>query len=186
MTAGTDSVRIQSSVHSAGGGRVPGEVVSTAWDLTKADPGDGQGFTVAAPCRPQDLTAAVVEAPDAAAPSWRLTLRNDAATACALEGYPQVRAQRAGVLLATAVPTLSGTAGGVRKAPVAPIIVLSPDATASAIIEQSAASAAGSCPRSDRLAVTLPTGASLGLLPAQLAGCGLAVHPLVGNVRGSD
>jgi hypothetical protein len=64
--------------------------------------------------------------------------------------------------------------------------VLSPQATAAAIIEQSAASAAGSCPRSDQLAVTLPNGTSLGLLPAQLSGCGLAVHPLVGNARGSD
>jgi hypothetical protein len=186
LTTGADSVRIQASVHSAASGRVPGEVVSTAWDLSAAVLGDGQSFSVAGPCLPDDLAGAVVEVPDAAVPSWRLTLRNRAATACGLEGYPQVRAQLAGVPLATAVPTLSGTAGGITKAPVPPIIVLSPDATASAIIEQSAVSATGSCPRADQLAVTLPTGASLGLLPAGLAGCGLAVHPLVGNARGSD
>jgi Protein of unknown function (DUF4232) len=194
LTAGTDTVRIQASVqasvqpsfHSTASGGVPGEVISTAWDLSEVDPGQGFSFTVANPCLPTELTAAVTEVPDAAAPSWRLTLRNDSDTACALEGYPQVRAQRAGTTLTTAVHTLSGTAGGLTHTLVPPIIVLSPQATAAAIIEQSAASAAGSCPRSDQLAVTLPNGVSLGLLPARLAGCGLAVHPLVGNVRGSD
>lgn len=186
LTAGADTVRIQASVQSARAGRVLGEVISTAWDLTDADPGDGHSFTVAGPCLRKDLRVTVTEAPDAAAPSWRLMLRNRAATACALEGYPQVRAQLAGAPLTIAVPTLSGTAGGVTKAQVPPIIVLSPDATAAALLEQSAASAAGSCQQSDRLAVTLPNGASLGLLPARLSACGLAVHPLVGNVRGTD
>jgi hypothetical protein len=186
LTVGADTVRIQASVQSASAGRVRGEVISTAWDLTDADPGDGQSFTVAGPCLRKDLTATVVEAPDAAAPSWRLILRNGARTACALEGYPQVQVQRAGASLTTAVLTLSGTAGGITTRPVPPIIVLSPGAAASAILEQSSASAAGSCQRSDRLAVTLPNGVSLGLLPAQLSACGLTVHPLVGNVRGSD
>jgi len=186
LTAGADTVRIQASVQSSAAGRVRGEVISTAWDLTDAHPGDGHSFTVAGPCLRKDLRASVTEAPDALAPAWRLMLRNAAATACALEGYPQVRAQLAGTPLTIAVPTLSGTAGGVTKTQVPPIIVLSPDATAAAIIEQSAGSAAGSCQQSDRLAVTLPNGASLGSVPARLAACGLAVHPLVGNVRGSD
>lgn len=186
LTVGAETVRIQASVQSAAPGRVRGEVISTAWDLSDADPGDGQSFTVAGPCLRKDLTASVVEVPDAAAPSWRLILRNRARTACALEGYPQVRVQRAGTSLTTAVQTLSGTAGGISTRPVPPIIVLSPGATASAIIEQSSASAAGSCQRSDRLAVTLPNGVSLGLVPAELSACGLTVHPLVGNVRGSD
>ncbi|MDQ1738975.1 MAG: hypothetical protein QOE53_627 [Pseudonocardiales bacterium] len=186
LTVGADTVRIQASVQSAVSGRARGEVISTAWDLSDADPGEGHSFTVAGPCLRKDLTATVTAAPDAAAPSWRLVLRNGAPTACALEGYPQVRAQLAGTPLSTAVLTLSGTVGGITKQPVPPIIVLSPGATASAIIEQSGASAAGSCQRADRLAVTLPNGVSLGLLPAELSGCGLAVHPLVGNVRGSD
>jgi uncharacterized protein DUF4232 len=185
LTAGADTVRIQASVQNTASGRVRGEVISTAWDLSEAQPGDGHSFTVAAPCEPKDLIVTVVGVPGAAAPSWRLALRNRTAIACALEGYPQVRAQAARAVSTTGMQTLSGTVGGITKAAVPPIIVLSPDATASAILEQSAATAAA-CPRSSRLTVTLPDGVPLGLLPADLSTCGLVVHPLVGNVRGSD
>ncbi|MDQ1722784.1 MAG: hypothetical protein QOI26_2518 [Pseudonocardiales bacterium] len=186
MTAGMDSVRIQVSVNSSPLGGVPGAVVSTVWELSDRDGAAGFGAPVAEACVRKDLAATVTPVPDAAAPSWRLAMRNRTETACALEGFPQVRAQRNGATLTTALHTMSGTAGGVTKARVPPIIVLSPGATASAIIEQSSASAAGSCLHSDQLAVTLPNGVSLGQVPAELSGCGLAVHPLVGNARGSD
>lgn len=186
MTGGANTVRIQASVYESPLGGVPGEVVSTTWDLSAADPGDGYTFTVAEPCRRRDLAVTVSAVAGAATPSWRLSLRNGTDTACALEGYPRIRAQRGDTTLTTAAHTLSGTIGGLTKSPVPPIVVLSPGATAAAIIEQSAVSAAGSCQRSDRLAVTLPNGVSLGQVPAELSGCGLAVHPLIGNARGTD
>ena len=102
------------------------------------------------------------------------------------QGFPVVEVQSAGATLITARPTLNGAVGGVRTASVPPIIVLPPGATAAAIIEQSPPSAPGSCPQSDRLVVTLPNGVRLDPLPVQLPACGLIVHPLVGNVRGTD
>jgi hypothetical protein len=198
MTTGAGSVRIQTSVHHPPLGGVSGEVISMAWELS-ANAADGSGATVAEPCLTvrhpsgyfapgsrESLPATVTAVPDAAAPAWRLSLRNASDAACAIEGFPQVRAQRGGTTLATAVPTMNGPAGGVSKQPVPPIIVLPPGFTASAIIEQSASAALDSCQLSDELAVTLPNGVSLGELPAQLSGCGLVVHPLVGNARGSD
>jgi hypothetical protein len=199
LTAGSDTVRIQASVGSASSGHVPGEVISTAWDLSEAHPGQGFSFTVASPCLRKDLTATVTPKPDAIA-AWLLTLRNHTGTACALEGFPQVHAQRGGTTLATAVPTLNGPAGGLTvvvptaggpagdltQSPVPPIIVLSPQATAAAIIEQAPIPSGRPCIQSDRLAVSLPHGVSLGELPAELSVCGLEVHPLVGNARGSN
>ncbi|HEX8094127.1 DUF4232 domain-containing protein [Jatrophihabitans sp.] len=185
VIGGMQSTRIQVSDHTPAAGGVPGGVVAMAFDISD-DRWNFSTAIVAEPCLRKDLRATVSAVPDAPAPSWMLALRNDSKVACALEGYPQVRARLAGATLTTAVQTMNGPAGGVRKKLVPPIIVLSPGATASAIVEQRAASAAGSCRRSDQLAVTLPNGVPLGLVPAELAGCGLTVHPLVGNARGSD
>lgn len=188
LTAGSDTVFLQFSVPSRPmPGEAPGrEVRSMAWVLTDPNGGQGPGALVAKPCARESLLTTLTSVPDASAPSWRLAVRNQTQTACALEGFPQVRALHAGSALSTALPTLSGPAGGVTKKLVAPIIVLSRGAVASAIIEQSAVTAANSCLRSDQLDVALPSGVSLGRLPAQLAGCGLVVHPLVGNAIGSD
>jgi len=186
MTGGVDSVSIQVSVTSAPPGGVAGEVRSMNWQLSDPDSSHILAATVAEPCTRKDLTATVTVVPYAAASSWLLQLRNHTGTACALEGFPQVRALRAGAAQSAAAPTLRGVAGGVTKTPAPPIVVLSPGADASAIIEQGAGSAASSCPPSDHLDVTLPNGVSLGLLPAELPGCGLVVHPLVGNALGSD
>ena len=188
MTGGFDSVRIQTSVHSPAAGGVPGEVISMAWELRPdgSTDADGSGATVAEPCLRADLAPTVSELPGAATPSWLLTVRNRSDSPCALEGIPAVRVQRGGTALTTARPAMSGVAGGVTKAPVPPIIVLPPQATASAIIEQGTVVTTGDCQRSDQLAVTLPNGVSLGQLPAELPGCSLVVHPLVGNARGSD
>lgn len=181
MTAGPQAL-LQFSVHRPGG--VPGEIRAAVVDLS--DPSAVQNYLVAAPCLREHLEVTLIPVPAAAAPSWRLSVRNRTEVACALEGFPQVRAQRDGATLTTAALTLSGPAGGVTRQKVPPIIVLTRGATASAIIEQSSRVAAGSCVRSDQLAVTLPNGVSLGQLPAEVAGCGLVVHPLVGNARGSD
>ena len=187
ITGGLDSVRIQTSVYSPVGGGVPGEVISMAWELNAdgSTDADGSGATVAEPCLRKDLTPTVTELPDAAVPSWLLAMRNRSDRACALEGIPRVRAERNDASLATAALTMSGVAGGITESAVPPIIVLPPQGTASAIIEQGTAATA-ECQLSDQLAVTLPNGVSLGKLPAQLPGCGLVVHPLVGNARGSD
>jgi hypothetical protein len=200
LVGGGSTLRIQSYVHSRWNGYSAGDVITTNWDLAAADPRAGAGSGIALDasgiaeqrepgdpgCVLADLTATVTAIEDAAAPSWRLALRNGAAQACGLEGFPAVNVQRAGTTLGTVRPTLNGPAGGVRTAPVPPVIVLPPGATAAAIIEQSPASAPDSCPRSDRLQVSLPNGVALAPLPAELPGCGLVVHPLVGNARGTD
>jgi hypothetical protein len=203
LTAGGGTVVMQVSDNSSQPGRIPGEVRSLAWQLADPRGGTSRGATVAEPCRREDLAVTVTAVPDPVAPSWRLSVRNKSeesrpaspepgstdrlqSSACALEGFPQVRAERDGVTLGTAAPAMRGPAGGVTKQKVPPIIVLTPGATASAVIEQSARSAAGSCLRSDQLVVTLPNGVFLGSVPAEVAGCGLVVHPLVGNARGSD
>ena len=158
-----------------------------AWELNAdgSTDADGSGATVAEPCLREDLTPTITKLPDAGAPSWLLAMRNRSDTACALEGIPRVRAERDDASLATAALTMSGVTGGITQSPVPPIIVLPPQGTASAIIEQGAA-ATGKCELSDQVAVTLPNGVSLGRLPARLPGCGLVVHPLVGNARGTD
>ncbi|MEO6502462.1 MAG: hypothetical protein ABIQ09_11185 [Jatrophihabitantaceae bacterium] len=194
MIAGSQ-VFLQFSTYRPGG--VLGEIRAVVVQLS--DPTRAQSYTVAAPCLLEHLEVKLTPVPDPAAPSWRLSLRNlggvDPVTgdrsqaACALEGFPQVGVQRDGATLTSATPTMYGPAGGVTRQQTPPIIVLTRGATASAVIEQSARSAAGSCPLSDQLAVMLPTGASLGelaYLPAELSACALVVHPLVGNARGSD
>jgi len=183
LVGGIQSVRIQASDNTPAAGGVPGAVVAMAFDISDTRSGFSTA-TVAEPCQRKDLAAAVSVAPQALAPAWVLALHNHTGTACALEGFPRVRAQLAGRTLTTAVQTMHGPAGGVTNKPVPPIIVLSPGATASAIIEQGVA--VGACQGSDQLAVTLPTGVSLGQVPAELPGCGLSVHPLVGNISGSD
>lgn len=186
IIATTDSVRIQFSVNRNPSGGPAGAVESMAWEFSDPNGGKGLGATVAQACLPKDLTATLTSAPRPNAPAWLLALRNRTSTACALEGFVQVGAQRNGATLATAAHTLSGPAGGVTKKPVAPIIVLAPGATASAILEQRPVSTAGSCPNADQLSVTLPNGVSLGQLKATVPACALVVHPLVGNGSGSD
>ena len=190
MTAGANSARIQAYAHGPAPAWPAGAVVSTTWDLSLADPGDGYSFTVADPCGRTDLdktddsaqdlavTATLGVVPDAPAPAWRLTIRNAGTRACGLQGFPVVRAQLGGSTLATALPTLSGPVGGVTKQTVPPILVLPAGRTATALIEQSAA-AAGTCQSADQLGVTLPNGVALNPLPAQVSACGLIVHPLV-------
>jgi hypothetical protein len=184
MIGGLQSVRIQASDYGAPPGGVPGEVVAMSFDISDSGWGVSTAI-VAEPCRRKDLTATVTPKPHAIA-AWLLRLRNHTGTACALEGFAQVRAQRDGVTVGTAVPTLSGTSGGVTTAPVPPIIVLAPAATASAIIEQTPVPSGRPCLQSDHLAVSLAHGVFLGALPAELFVCGLEVHPVVGNATGSD
>jgi|GEM_PF-4605238 len=195
LVAGAATVRIQSYLHSRWNGFSAGDVITTNWDLTAADPRATAGSGVALDasgvaeqrdtgdpgCARDNLTA-LVTAVGGKTPAWRLTLRNGAARACGFEGFPVVQVQRGGSTLTTARPTLNGPAGGVRSAAVPPIIVLPPGATAAAVIEQ--ASASVSCPQSDRLVITLPNGVVLDPVPAQLPACGLVVHPVVGNALG--
>jgi hypothetical protein len=184
VIGGNRSVRIQTSDNSPAAGVVRGQVVALAFDISD-NRFNMSSAIVAEPCLRKDLSVAVMPKPNAIA-AWLLRLRNHTETACALEGFPQVRAQRDGVSLNTAMHTLSGPAGGVTHRPVPPIIVLSPGATASAIIEQSPVPSGRPCVQSDQLAVSLPTGVFLAKLPAELFVCGLEVHPLVGNATGSD
>lgn len=183
LTATTDSVRIQYSVNRSSSGAPAGAVESMAWQFSDPNGGKGMGALVAEACLRKDLAATVLPAPGNPA-SWRLVLHNRTGAACALEGFPAVVPMRNGTALdGSAAHTLNGPAGGVRKDLVPPIIVLSPGATAAAVVESSATA---SCPSSDELAVQLPNGVALGRLRAAVPACGLVVHPLVGNPSGSD
>jgi len=192
MTAGGNSARIQAVAHRQTPDRAAGSVLSTTWDLSLADPGAGNTFTVADPCGRADLdagltmSAALSTLSGGPAPAWRLTVHNTGSQACGLEGFPVVRAQRGSSTLATALPALSGPAGGVTKHAVPPILVLPAQGTATAIIEQSLTSTTGDCQSADRLMIALPNGASLGALSVRVPACGLVVHPLVDSPTGSD
>jgi len=67
---------------------------------------------------------------------------------------------------------------------VPPIVVLIPGGTAGAIIEP--ATDHPTCAQGNQLKITLPDGASLAPVLANLPTCGLEVHPLVDNPYGSD
>lgn len=193
LTAGGGAARAQFMSYRATPGWPAGTVLSTTWDLSLADPGAGYTFPLAGPCGHADadpdarlpVAAGLTALPGPSAPAWLLTVRNTGSKACGLEGFPVVKAQRGDRTLATALPTLSGPAGGVTSQQVPPILVVPAGSSVTAVIEQANGATDDACQSTDRLAVTLPDGVALAPLPAKVPACGLAVHPLVDNPTGS-
>lgn len=185
LAALPNGVRIQGTDQPEGGR--PGDAVSISY--TTADGGKtftSTGKLVAKACQKADLSARVVAADGGVTGQHKvLQVTNLTPNPCVLEGFPNlvtlINGTPAGPIL---VPTMYGPAGGVIKSKVPPIVVLIPGGTAGAIIEP--ASDHPTCSRSNQLAVTLPNHESLGLVPAELATCGLEVHPLVDNPYGTD
>ncbi|HJQ03183.1 MAG TPA: DUF4232 domain-containing protein [Jatrophihabitans sp.] len=185
LAAVPNGVRVQGTDQSAG--PRPGDVVSVTY--TTADGGltfSSAGKLVAAACQRADLTAQVVTTDGGITGHHQvLQLTNLTANPCGLEGFPTLVAlangQPTGPVL---MRTLNGPAGGVTKAKVPPIVVLIPGGTAGAIIEPSIDHP--TCGQGNQLQITLPDGATLGPVPANLPTCGLQVHPLVDNPYGSD
>lgn len=185
LAALPNGVRIQGTDQSAGAR--PGDVISVSY--TTSDGGrtfSSSGKLIARACTRADLSARLVSADGGISGQHQvLQLTNLTPNPCGLEGFPTLvtlaNGQPTGPVLTT---TLSGPAGGVTKAKVPPIVVLSPGGTVGAIIEP--ATDHPTCAQANQLRITLPDGASLGPVPANLPTCGLEVHPLVGNPYGSD
>lgn len=181
LSGTTDQLTIQASDPSTG------EVGSTSYRIADA----GRTFSivgsrlVARGCQRADLTARVI-AIDGLAGSQHhvLQLTNKSSSPCALEGFPKLVAGSGGNQSGPGLDhTLNGPAGGVLGASVPPIVVLIPGGTAGAILEYG--STHPNCAPTSQLAVTLPTGVSLGAVPATLSVCGMFVHPLVDNPYGT-
>jgi hypothetical protein len=185
LAALPNGVRIQGTDQSAG--PRPGDVVSISY--TTSDGGrtfSSSGKLIARACTRADLAARVVTADGGATGRHQvLQLTNLTSAPCGLEGFPTLvtlaNSQPVGPVLTA---TLSGPAGGVTKAKVAPIVVLIPGGTAGAIIELTTEHP--TCAQGNQLRITLPDGAALGPVLADLPTCGLQVHPLVGNPYGTD
>lgn len=192
ISGGIDSIQLQSTDYLSSITGRSGDIELTKVLLGDPSGGESSGpvTTVARVCRAGDLSATVrnIAAADSVGNAAHsvLALRNRTASPCALEGYPSVVPQATGKAVGpAAAQSLNGPAGGVVKAQIPPIIALTPGGTASAIVE-TGATGPGACPTVDHLKVTLPTGVSLGSVPAQLTACNLVVHPLVRNSSGTD
>lgn len=179
-----DGVTVQGTDNSAGDR--PGDLISV--NYTTKDGGrtfTSVGKIVAKACQQADLTVRVVTADGGVTGQHQvLQLTNHTVYPCALEGFPELVATLDGRPVGSISPALSGPSGGVTKAKVAPIVNLIPGGTAGAIIEY--ATVHPTCAPGNRLSVTLPTGVSLGSVPATLSPCGLFVHPLVDNAEGMN
>jgi hypothetical protein len=185
LAALPNGVRIQGTDQSAG--PRPGDVVSISY--TTSDGGrtfSSSGKLIARACTRPDLSVRVVTADGGVTGRHQvLQLTNLTSAPCGLEGFPTLVTSANGKPVGPVLTaTLSGPAGGVTKAKIAPIVVLIPGGTAGAIIELTTEHP--TCAQGNQLRITLPDGASLGPVLADLPTCGLQVHPLVGNPYGTD
>lgn len=167
------------------------QVLTRQQDLIRHDftTTDGVHFSedsavVAAACTPEDLTSRIVRV-DSASPTdgerpYAVQFTKHSGGICVLSGYPGVTAADGSA--ASAIPTLRGAAGGTGAA-VPEIVELAQGTTVAAMVEPPARPG---CPPSGAVAVVLPNGRSMGVLPATVALCGAQVHPIVPNGRGSD
>lgn len=139
---------------------------------------------VAAACSPADLTTQIVRV-DRASPTdgeqpYAVQFTKHSGGICVLSGYPSVTAADGSA--ASAVPTLRGAAGGTGAA-VPEIVELAQGTTVAAMVEPAARPG---CAPGGTVAVALPSGRPVGVLPADFSLCGAQVHPIVANGRGSD
>lgn len=139
---------------------------------------------VAAACTPADLSTQIVRV-DSASPTdgerpYAVQFTKHSGGICVLSGYPSVTAADGSA--ASAVPTLRGAAGGT-GAVVPEIVELAQGTTVAAMVEPAARPG---CAPGGTVAVALPSGRPVGVLPADFPLCGAQVHPIVPNSRGSD
>jgi hypothetical protein len=148
--------------------------------------GDGVHFTprsfpVAPACTASDLTARIAQVDSISSAvrerPYAVQLTKQSPGICVLSGYLTVTAADG-----RAAPTLRGLAGGWGGI-VPPIVQLAQGTTVSAMIEPADQP---KCAPSSAVAVSLPDGSSLGVLPAGVALCGAQVHPIVSGNRGSS
>jgi hypothetical protein len=167
------------------------QLMDPAGNLVREDftTSDGTHFShrvdqLAPGCTPSDLTARIAPADSVSSVEgpqpYAVQLTKHSDGLCVLAGYLTVTSSDDS--RSRAVPTLRGTAGGTGSE-VPEIVQLARGTTVAAMIE---ASSRPGCAVSNAVAVALPGGLPLGVLPAGIALCGAQVHPIVPNDRGSD
>ena len=108
---------------------------------------------------------------------------------CTLTGYPGVAGlDGAGHQIAQASRTRNGFLGGVSASTPIPVVVLAPNAQASALVEGTdvPTGTATTCPTYASLLATPPNALTAVPIAASLPGCsGLEVHPVVAGTTGS-
>ncbi|MGX7681007.1 DUF4232 domain-containing protein [Jatrophihabitans sp. DSM 45814] len=148
---------------------------------------DGKTFTALRPslyandCTAGGVSLAITADADAT-DAVLIQVRNTGVYPCVMRGYPDVTAISE-ASRAVASQTLRGANGGVGGS-VAPIVVLNPGGTASALAEARLPVAA-SCAATDHLRVQFGGYGLDRTFPSTLAGCGLEVHPLITGQSGS-
>jgi hypothetical protein len=144
----------------------------------------GTGGLVAPACTPSELTARIAQVDSISSAvrqrPYALQLTKHTSGICVLSGYPTVTTAD---FTAAAIQTLRGEAGG-WGGKVPPIVQLTQGTTVSALIEPADVPCAGG--PAGAVAVSLPDGRSVGVLPADVPLCGAQVHPIVSGSRGSS
>ncbi|MCW2522100.1 MAG: hypothetical protein JWO63_435, partial [Frankiales bacterium] len=118
-----------------------------------------------------------------------LHFRNASAKTCAIEGYPGVIATSSSEVSTPAEEVLFGPNGGIRHSGEPLVILLKPNAVASAIIDSAAETASGDlaeCKTVANLQIQLPSGEPVADIRSALRVCALEIHPLVLGLTGSD
>jgi hypothetical protein len=115
--------------------------------------------------------------------SAQLRFINASGTDCVLSGYPRLTAFSDDHSY-PAARTMHGSFGGIFSEADPPIVLLSPRAPATAVVESSAAApnAAGAmaagCPAAVRISVGLPDDGGAVTIVFPIAVCGLEIHPV--------
>jgi len=134
-------------------------------------------------CAAVDLTVSIVRRVAAVGAAANLGFVNIGPSVCAIEGYPGVLAQTRAGYPRAAAPVLSGLSGGVRRDTVAPIVLLQPRESATAVLE-SLPRGYGGCDTSRWVEVSLPAGGQVARLPFVMQLCEAQVHPVTPGTSG--
>ncbi|HEY2042218.1 MAG TPA: DUF4232 domain-containing protein [Jatrophihabitans sp.] len=198
-----NQIKIQGVSHKPGLAGVPvGSIVDVRFATTKGrtfirtNPTDS---VVALPCTTSDLKVSVTKGPAATVQGQQvdsaiISLQNTTVNPCALEGYPTVVPLGPGLKPTPANTTLHGALGGVTRSTEVPIVQLTPNGLASAMLEAGAADTSNgstSCSAATGLRIGLPGPAGLtkaselGTFGFRIGTCDLQVHPFVGGTTGS-
>jgi Protein of unknown function (DUF4232) len=135
---------------------------------------------VALPCTARDVAVSAVDS-GTPVPHRVIRIVNTTPSPCTLLGAPEVTLAGISGKTTVVAQTLRGPAGGSTSG-VVPLIVMAPDAVASAILEPAAG--AFGCTGPDTIIVTLH-GVGLGVASSNLGTCGATVHPFFGGNDGN-
>jgi hypothetical protein len=178
----------------SGGGPGDWAWLGNAWELRFTIGGTGalDASTVrlvGVPCTLDDLVVSASTPWPGSDPTARrvasaqLRFINTSSADCVLSGYPRLTAF-SDELTYPAIHTMHGSFGGIFSDTDPPIVLLSPRAPATAVVESSAAALnatafiAPGCPAAARISVGLPDDGGAVTIAFPIAVCGLEVHPV--------